>query len=324
MPGVLRLAGDLGVDHKTVMAAVRVLEEEGVLVYQGRGKPRLVVPDQATVMALRIAMLEYDAQSQNEEINVALREALREQGHTLVRPRGTLTGLGFHVPKLRSLVKRTEADAWIVAAGPRELLEWMQKSAPPTFALFGRFRGLQLAGGGLAQSALREVVERLVGLGHRRVVWVAREERRIPFPGAGEQLFLDELRRRDIPVGSYNLPDWEDSPEGLARMLDSLFRTTPPTALLVDDPGTLLAPVRDFLAHRRLRVPEDLSLIALGKEPGSSWCIPPVAHVVGDTTPIVRRVVDWINNVSRGRPDVKQVFPSVSFIEGGTVGPAAG
>ena len=50
MPGVNPLASELGVNHKTVEAALRMLEHEGLLVNHGRGAQRRIVrpKDQAS------------------------------------------------------------------------------------------------------------------------------------------------------------------------------------------------------------------------------------------------------------------------------------
>ena len=42
MPGVNPLVAELGVGHKTVNAALRMLENEGILVNQGRGAQRKI------------------------------------------------------------------------------------------------------------------------------------------------------------------------------------------------------------------------------------------------------------------------------------------
>jgi hypothetical protein len=38
-----------------------------------------------------------------------------------------------------------------------------------------------------------------------------------------------------IVSGPFNLPDWEETPECLQRLLVACFQVTPPTALLVDE-----------------------------------------------------------------------------------------
>ncbi|MFN7342838.1 MAG: substrate-binding domain-containing protein, partial [bacterium] len=83
--------------------------------------------------------------------------------------------------------------------------------------------------------ALRVAVRRLINLGHRRIVMMVREERRKPTPGLSERAFIQELESNGIKTGSYNLPDWEDNVDDFHRCLNSLFKHTPPTALILDE-----------------------------------------------------------------------------------------
>jgi DNA-binding transcriptional regulator YhcF (GntR family) len=61
MPGRLRLAAELGINHKTVKAALKILEDEGVLVSQGRGRERKIVDTgDPTPARLRVMLLLYE------------------------------------------------------------------------------------------------------------------------------------------------------------------------------------------------------------------------------------------------------------------------
>jgi hypothetical protein len=73
---------------------------------------------------------------------------------------------------------------------------------------------------------------------------LCREERRKPQPGFVERLFLQELETRGILTGSYNLPDWGNTMEEFHAGLDSLFRISPPTALLCSYAGAVISPRR--------------------------------------------------------------------------------
>lgn len=141
----------------------------------------------------------------------------------------------------------------------------------------------------------------------------------MPEPGRPEREFLDELASHDIQIGTYNLPHWENTPKGFQAILASLFQLTPPTALLIDEPF-LFAVVQQFLAHQGIRVPEDVSLICTDNDPTFAWCQPTIAYIDWDTRPVVRRIVRWAANVSRGKEDVKQTFTKATFVDGGTVG----
>jgi|GEM_PF-1998698 hypothetical protein len=93
-----------------------------------------------------------------------------------------------------------------------------------------------------------------------------RPRRRFPKPGPSEQAFLNELETRDLPVGNFNLPDWEDRKDGLHGCLSSLFQVTPPTALICEESLIFVAALQ-FLARWRLRVPGDVSLVSSDANP---------------------------------------------------------
>lgn len=227
----------------------------------------------------------------------------------------------MNVERVARMVKRTAADAWVVVAGSREVLEWFVGQEKPAFALFGRRRSLRMAGAGPDKvPAFREVVRHLTALGHRRIVMLGMAARRLPVPGLPEQAFLDELESHGIVVGPYHLPDWKESPEGLQRLLDSLFKTTPPTALVIDEAYVFHA-VKHHLAGNGIRVPDALSLVCTDPDRNFDWCLPTIAHIRWDSRPVVRRVVRWAANVSRGKEDRRQTQTQTEFVEGGTIGP---
>lgn len=322
LPGVYALAAELGVNHKTVDAALRQLEGDGLLVAQGPGRRRRIVPPAGGVRrrALRVAILPGVAEDRRLDYIVELRHELVEAGHVAFFPEKSLYELGMDVKRIAWMVERNEADAWVVMSGSRELLEWFVGQGVPAFALFGRRRHLKLAGAGPDKvRAYREVVRRLAALGHRRIVLLALAARRLPEPGLPERAFLEELAAHGIPTGSYNLPDWAESPEGLQGLLDSLFKTTPPTVLLVDE-AHLFHAVKHHLSGKGIRIPDDVSLICTDPDRTFDWCRPSIAHIRWDSGPVVRRIVRWAGNVARGRDDRRQTLTPARFVEGGTMG----
>ena len=171
--------------------------------------------------------------------------------------------------------------------------------------------------------AQREAVQRLISLGHRRIVMLTHEERRNPDPGFLERAFLQELESHDIKTGIYNLPDWKYNIVGFHQCLDSLFRHTPPMALILDEMPLFIA-AQLHLARGGFLAPRDVSLICTDPNPAFAWCQPSVAHIHWDARPIVRRIVRWADNVARGREDRHQSNTRAEFVEGGTIGPAPG
>ena len=164
-------------------------------------------------------------------------------------------------------------------------------------------------------------VQRLVLLGHHRIVLLCREERRKPGPGYLERAFLKELKSHGLATGSYNLPDWEDSPAGFYHCLSSLFRYTPPTTLFISG-MELFAATQGFLLEQGIRVPKEVSIICTDTHPTFTWCHRKIAHITYDSSIWVHNIVRWVNKVARGKNDRRQMITNARFIEGGTIGPA--
>lgn len=323
MPGRNRLAEELRVNRKTVEAALRQLEHEGLLVGRGSGRKRSIElpPDSKPVRKLRVAILNYEPLDLTKGYMIELRHLLTEAGHSAFFMTKSQTELGMDLSRISRLVHKTVADAWVVTGGSSEILEWFSTHPLPTIALFGRRRGLPIAGVGPDKPpSYAAATRRLLELGHRRIVLLTRQPRRLPKPGAPERAFLGELTTQGITPSPYHLPDWEGSADGFHEILDSLFRHTPPSALLIDESPFFTA-TQQFLATRGLRAPEDLSLICSDGDPHFNWCRPSVAHIRWDSHQVIRRVVRWAAHVSQGRANIRQTLTRTEFVDGGTVGP---
>jgi hypothetical protein len=323
LPGRDRLAADLGCSHWTVEEAMQRLAREGLLVSQGVGRRRRIELSAGVTRArtLRVRILLYEKSDRKTDYLVELAHLLQQAGHDSAFASKTLQDLGMNVNRIARFVSATEADAWVVIAGPREVLEWFAMQKIPTFALFGRFLQVPLAGAAPKKSpAYAKLVERLVKMGHRRIVSVVREDRRKPAPGMLDRFFLDQLRKHGIQTGPYHLPDWDDHPLGLQKLLDSLFQHTPPTALLLDEPSLFIA-ARDHLAHKGFLAPRDVSLVCCDFDPKFDWCIPAITHIAWDSRPVIRCVIHWAGNISRGKDDRKKTLTQSRLVPGGTIGP---
>jgi LacI family transcriptional regulator len=323
MPGGARLARELGVGRMTIEAALAQLEKEGLLEPQGeRRRRRILLPDRRpTLRSLRLGLLFYEKRDRSIHYLIDLQHQLRAAGHVLeVAPR-TLTELDMDPARVARMVGGVTADAWIVVAGSLEILEWFAARPTPTFALFGRQREFHLASLGVdSLPAARVAIQRLIDFGHRRIVQMARRDRRLPKPGQSEQAFLDQLAENGIRVGPYHLPPWEDTGRGFHERLEEMFRHTPPTALILQEAPLFFA-AQQALLKLGLRVPDDVSLLCTDGDPYFEWFRPTVSHIRWDPRTLVRRIVRWAVNVSRGIEDRRRTLVSGEFVEGGTIGP---
>jgi DNA-binding LacI/PurR family transcriptional regulator len=308
-----------------VEEAMRLLERDGLIRSQGAGKRRKVekqVPIRTS--KLRIGMLLSDEDDMKTHYISDLRHQLERAGHEVVVAERNMTDLHLKVERVARLVGQTPADGWVVVAGSREILEWFSRQAFPTMALFGVLSNLPLAyAAPVKVPVLRELIQRLVKLGHRRITLLAAERLRKPRPGSLVQTFMDELQANGIPTGPFNLPDWLEDGAGLSRCLENLFKTTPPTALIADD-GLYVPAILQFLAKRKLSAPNDVSLVCLDEVRAFRFMNPTISHFTLDSRPWIRRAVNWANNVAAGVQDCGKALNKAKFIEGGTIGPAKG
>ncbi len=324
MPGVIRLADELGAARNTVEAALRELDRQGILLPQGVGKGRVIQEAEvAAVRRMRVAILKYDPLHQMERHIAELQYQLHEAGFVGVLAAKSLTDMRGNLRRLERLVEGTRADAWVVIGGSMPVLEWFVARGMPAFALFGRRHAVPIAGVGPSKpDVYRLIARRFLALGHRRMMMITLNSRRDPSPGLQERAFLDELEKGGIKTGSYNLPDWDETPEGLQRLLRESFRVTPPTALLVDE-AYLFHAVKHQLAACGFRCPEDVSLVCSDPDPSFQFCRPTVAHIGWNRAKLVQHAVRWVKSVQSGKNHPEQKEIPAEFVEGESLGVAA-
>ncbi len=273
---------------------------------------------------LRVAFMLHEASNTQLHYIVELQHLLIEAGHQVIFAPHNLSDLRMDVQRIARMVGKIETDAWVVVAGSQEVLRWFAAQPTPAFALFGRRRTVSIAGIGPEHlPALLAAVRRLLELGHRRIVLLVRPERRIPQPGYLERAMLAEIAATGIPVGPYNLPNWDGTREGLYRCLDGLYQLTPPTALIIDEASVFTA-TQHYLARRGILAPQHVSLVCCEPDPAFAWFEPPITHIRWNSRPLVRRIVRWADNVARGKDDRRASFTKAEFVEGGTIGPVKG
>jgi len=322
LPGMKSLSVELGVNHKTVDAAVRILEGKGLVTSNGTGRRRSITPHRTSVRkALRVNILHYDPDDTKHHYMIRIRDELLRAGHQAAFGPKSLTELRMDLARIQNSINRNPADAWIVQSAGREVLEWFSQQDFPSFALFGRFRDVPIAGTGTGkEDAIVDAVHRLHELGHRRIVMLVQEEQCVPHPAAIPRVFLGALEELGIPSGRYNLPYWQKGGESFRKCLDSLFQHTPPTALFIPEPPLFIA-AQQHLARRGIVAPDQVSMICHDPSPVFHHCHPSIAHIGYDLGPCIRRVLEWVKHVATQKPDLRQTLSKSSFVPGGTVGP---
>ena len=335
LPGVMRLCAEMQVSQTTLRAALCQLEAEGFITPGGRCRSRCVVPvptGGASRRALRVGILLFDGRPEGQPRATSLipspmlllvQHALQAAGHEVFFADKSQTEMCHEVRNISRHIAGTPADAWIVVSGSHEVLEWFAAQPLPCLALYGRSGDLPIARTGPDKvPAYVAATRRLLEFGHRRIVLITRRPRRKPTPGTVERAFLSELEAHGIVTGDYHLPDWEETPKGFHNLLDSLCRSTPPTALIINETARVIAAMQ-FLASRHLDVPEHVSLVATDFDQSLAWCHPSLAHMNWSPAPIVRRIVRWAAAARLARADRRTLNFPAAFVTGGSIGPAS-
>lgn len=323
LPGIHRLATELDLPRKQIERALPLLEKEGLLIPQGPGRKRLIAAlDLPGKRPLRVAVIDFDPQAKQETLTVTLLHRLSEQGHTAILCDKTLEELGMDPARIGKLVHRTRADAWILRAAHRPVLEWFLRHKIPVFSVYGNFINLPVAAVGLRYlPTLQIAIRQLVRLGHRSIAILGSHGQAVLKPGNIWDSLLKELASHGLPASQQHMPQWEDNREGFNRMLASLFEHVRPSGLIIEEENHLIAAFQ-FCAHHGIRVPQQVSLICM--QPGTQfeYCLLPPTHIAWDTRPITKVIGRWLRNVARGKTDTHQHFFSPQLVAGKTIGPA--
>lgn len=331
LPGVRRLAADLDTSHITVRAALRLLESEGLLKPAAAGRSRSITAKakkQTAAMrkSLRVAILPLQppgfGSARSQIFMLRLLTAIEHAGHECFIATQALSQLDSNLRRLARLVRDTSADAWVVYSGSHEVLSWFASKQIPVITIGGHSQHVPVA---CTRSdyteALQTVIDSLVAQQHRRVVLICPRIWREPDYHPAARVFLERMAHHGLKTSAYNLPSWTETPEGLNELLLSLFKATPPTALLALDPAVAMA-VLLFLSEQGLSVPHDVSLISLTSDPIFAKLQPKIAHVDWEIDPHIRRATHWVRDLARNRADKDTKTIQAIFIPGGTIGPA--
>jgi DNA-binding LacI/PurR family transcriptional regulator len=328
LPGAVRLASELGVSKDTLVDALSLLEERGSILSRGPGKRREVAttPSAASLRRpLRIGLLLRDELRQSvpltQEIFLKLIHHLEAMGHKPLLAPKSQAELGLDPARIGRMIAKCQADAWIVSGAPAALANWLHRHGTPAILIGGQHGDHPFATASMDSSrAIHETVRRLIKLGHQRIVLVCLPDWVRPKPGKMVQAFYKQLADAGLPASEYNTPFHEATPQGFAKLLDSAFRLTPPTAMIVPHAHFAFA-VMAFLGTRGLSVPRDLSLIVRGSDPAFEWIRPRIAHFDCPTADLIRHVLRWVDRCAKGKPDHQSKNIEATLIPGDTIAP---
>lgn len=326
LPNVVKLADELKVSQLIIRSAVEILDNEGIVKLANDGYSRdIVALPQPIQKKFRIVILmsepAKDQVANFQQLLLALQHQLEDEGFVPVLNDEMLAYAEKDVSRMASVVEWLPADAYIIISAKREISEWFASYSKPCLGIFGHGGGLPIARVGSNKSvAMSEALEYLIGLGHKRIVLLNRGQRRIPRFGKMERTFIGGLEAQGIETSDYNMPDWEETSEGFYQMLEKMFKNDPPTAILTDE-MIMWTAAQQFLAQKKILVPQEVSMISLDDDPLFRWCIPAVSRFKWEGAPIVAHTLRWAESVQKGEVDIEQTFFPAKFVIGGTIAP---
>ncbi len=330
-PGTRTLAAELGVARLNVLSAVKRLESEGFLKKNANGYSKSVFLKTAPVGKRRLEVavltrvpLEEKSQGAQKIMYAVLREI--ESCGFVVKVATPSFDICRNKAAAKNWLNSLEADFFMPDEFPADLLEILLERKVPVFALGGdffRFPG-RLGGVDVEYSiAVAEAIRGFAAAGHTRIVSVMPDIIRASPECSLMKSIRGELLAAGIKPSAFNIPDWDSSPKGLAALLESLFSITPPTALVAWDTD-IAAGIMVFLARRRLRFPEDVSLVVCEDVAMLSWLNheKEIAVVSVDTERLVAPVRRWLESAEHGRIEKKQVVVRGELRRGDGIAPA--
>ena len=173
------------------------------------------------------------------------------------------------------------------------------------------------------ERAAHLATDHLIALGHTRIGW------------AGGRAGVDTAQRRQNGIrdamAAADLwldPSWvvgtDYTPPGGAAAVAEIMRSeTPPTAIVAADPAEALG-VWHELERMGLRVPGDVSLVAVHKLPAEEYRVAPLTCVEMPLRELGRRSVELVLDTPWDAPIRETVHDGYRITDGATVGPPPG
>jgi DNA-binding LacI/PurR family transcriptional regulator len=281
LPSERELAVDLSLSHITVRKGLEELVHAGVIVKRPR-VGNFVQQIRSTELAQRVAIVlpqyMHDTQRPHPVTALLMKGILGE----LDQRDCALSLLSYQQDQFwldagESMLARGIKGALVYANAdtPRDQMAKLAESDIKVMLINGvdlwpelRFPSVSID----ITAPMREALEHLIALGHRRIAWISYEETRYR---AMEQELVGEFARR-YSLGNpeqiiHRIPS--DFPNSFG-VLSKLFDQRPmPTAMVLQDEYVAHEIFR--LCHQRgVRVPEDLSLVAVADSAPQSHLVP--------------------------------------------------
>ncbi|WP_193214575.1 substrate-binding domain-containing protein [Luteolibacter marinus] len=328
LPGNRMLAERYGVNRKTCVAAMELLEQRGLVGGAEVGKCREILPaesrpDSGKASRGRLLIL----RPASSPLNLEDENLLRSFQEAWEATRGGVAWERvdferYRNPKvpLEKLIERHNAAALVLYV---PLHTWGEVACErlPSFQVggtHGNSKKFSMCSFAINQG-IEAVARHLSQLGHRRIL--------VPIDsisGGFREAFVDGLAR-----GLGEAPEEgtvedlcprfpEPVPEVWRSYWEKAFRRIRPTAVVVTEDVHLLS-LYGFCAHHGIRIPADVSVISINYERHFEWCQPRPTMLRFPNRKALTYFKEWL---SGGLRPIGKHFLEMNLIEGESVGRA--
>lgn len=322
LPGERTLAAQLQIGRDTLRAALALLEKNGVISPNEHGKRRRILasPAKSRKSTKRIAFLSPKPLSELPPWMLvefdSLREFLNQRDYTLQLLSPGLFRLKNPRGKLESLVRETDADAWILYQCSPQIQQWFHERTIPALIRGYPHPGVEIpsidedweAAAFHAGTLLKRHRHHRIGLlmPDSKLAGLLATERglRKAFDSAESVITLIEKGTSESVTHS------------LAR---ALRLEDPPTAIVATRSRHVLSLI-SWIAQFKMSVPRDLSLVVIASEPWFEHLFPKPCHYAADPANFARTVVRLIVPIANGKQAAatkRLLIPD--YVAGGTI-----
>ncbi len=329
LPGTRILAGRLGLSAPTVAAALERLVAEGLVEGGGaRRAYRLAAGGAAAAHAppranKDLLVLTHEEAGRLVDSTRRLLDLLqRRLGERGWRVRNQVIDF-FYVKRPRAwwdrVIDLEEGTRVIGVYGRQPLAEWAVKRNVKMLFLGGDAGDLPVPKVAVTSARMAETaMAKLTELGHQRIVLPLCDRAEVFKKG------MHEVTRRAVEaaggtyVQGYHNPESDYlAPDVTRRILESVFSTQPPTALVLMDWKELVA-CHCFLAEAGLKVPRDVSLVVLSDSITAEWFHPGLCRFRFPQQRLLTEIIKWLEDKAGSE---KGALLSGIYVDGDSIGP---
>ncbi|SHI58935.1 DNA-binding transcriptional regulator, LacI/PurR family [Rubritalea squalenifaciens DSM 18772] len=303
LPGYRQLAAHYDSSHRTTMAAIHLLESQGVLSGQTPGRRRRIIPTSSHRPQLQklLILLEH-----HSELNLDSREFIhgiseywKNRGGHVEWKEAPMRRTRNAKSSVQRLIREHQPLAIMVFGGTIGWLSELVATGIPVFCDGGETTLLKdqiCATGYSIEKAASTLLTKLRQMGHTRILfpYYGKHDDLLGYLRDGYTTSLGDLYSQS-EIEAFTPVFAELVPEVWLSYWRTHLSKTQPTAVICHTQQSLLS-LYGFCSMAGIRTPQDLSVSVLGYEPRFEWLWPKPHGYSFPTRKAIRLFQRWVEN----------------------------